>query len=160
MCFPVYSLNTHVTDLAAFFRGVRGDNVPGSSSSLSRPVPSELLSTFICKNMEPIFWSPLFRGSPDDTKTAMAGRGNPGLAGLQLYFGLVFRIFLPLQKMLDDRGYHSFPTTSGWVNMSINRTSVTLFIPRENVMGLETSNWRLVTSLINLYPTHHRHPWR
>ena len=156
MCFPVYSLNTHVTDLAAFFRGVRGDNVPGSSSSLSRPVPSELLSTFICKNMEPIFWSPLFKGSPDDTKTAMAGGGNPGLAGLQLYFGLVFRIFFAT----SENARRSIPTTSDWVNMSINRTSVTLFIPRENVMGLETSNWRLVTSLINLYPTHHRHPWR
>lgn len=69
----------------------------------------------------------MFRGSPDDTKTAMAGGGNPGLAGLQLYFGLVFRIFLPLQKMLEDR---SLPRQTESICRLIGRQLLYLFQER------------------------------
>ena len=69
----------------------------------------------------------MFRGSPDDTKTAMAGRENPGLAGLQLYFGLVFRIFLPLQKMLEDR---SLPRQTESICRLIGRQLLYLFQER------------------------------
>lgn len=66
------------TDLVVFW-----GNKSLSKSSLSIPVPSELLSAFICRNKEPIFCSPWLRLSPDDTRTTVAKRKKTSLFRLQ-----------------------------------------------------------------------------
>ena len=66
------------TDLVVFW-----GNRSLSKSSLSIPVPSELLSAFICRNKEPIFCSPLLRLPPDDTRTTVAKRKKTSFFRLQ-----------------------------------------------------------------------------
>ena len=55
------------TDLATLFLGIW--SLFGFSSSLSRPLPRELLSALMSKKMEPMLWNPPFKVSSDDTKT-------------------------------------------------------------------------------------------
>lgn len=56
-----------------------GRNPSGSPSSLSIPVPRELLSAFIWRNIEPMFCSPLLSGvsrSPEDIRTEIDQRSR------------------------------------------------------------------------------------